>query len=175
MPFSFSLNPMLVGFTTVVVQFFYAYRLWHISGNQLYLPVLIVIIALVQAGFAVGATYICFTHTIADFLPVYSFGVSTWLALACVGDFIIAGGITWYLRKARMLSNYTDTSNMITKIIYTTVETNGLTAIVALADAVLFSKSTSNWHVAINLPLLKLYIFSFLFARTCCISALYRF
>jgi hypothetical protein len=84
---------------------------------------LILLFALLQLGFATGATHIAYTITYAEFLPNYKcvdssvpifgaessppsgrYGVMLWLSLACAGDFVITGSIVWHLRKAQKTS-----------------------------------------------------------------------
>jgi len=55
--------------------------------------------------------------------------------------------------------------SVLNKIIQLTVETNGLTAAVAVIDAVLFATLTTSWHVLPNLCLIKLYFNSLLVSR----------
>ena len=51
---------------------------------------------------------------------------------------------------------------IINKLIENIVSTNGLTATVAIIDAVLFASLTSSYHVTANLCLVKLYMNSLL-------------
>lgn len=52
------------------------------------------------------------------------------------------------------------------QVVRVTLESNLGTALVALVDAIMFSKLESQWHVTMNLLLSKAYIISFLYTRT---------
>lgn len=60
--------------------------------------------------------------------------------------------------------------SVLNKIIQLTIETNGLTAVVAVIDAVLFATLTTSMHVIPNLCLIKLYFNSLLVSRKSFVS-----
>ncbi|ORY41108.1 hypothetical protein BCR35DRAFT_311375 [Leucosporidium creatinivorum] len=165
-PWSFAINPLLVGIVTTIVQSFYSYRVYVVSNRDRFLPAFILLLALLQLGFATGGAHIAFTLRYEQFLPQYKYGVTLWLTLACAGDFLITGSIVWYLRKAQKGSGFSETASLLKKISRSTIENNFLTSVLALLDAVLFAEVNGNWHIAINIVLPKVYILSFLASLT---------
>lgn len=238
--YSFASHPVLVGLVTAIVQSLYACesmhlsllrraweadisfstdRVWVVGRKRLVLPIIIFGLALIQLGFATGATVIAFTRPVADFLSDYtyvfapptlprclsfpspfsanftadsihsrrhSFGITIWLASACVADFLITTSIVYHLRKAKKESGFVETQSILSTIIKTTIECNLLTAVVAMVrpcawaardspdladpsfvqlDAIVFARVPNNWHVALNVVLTKLYTLSLLASR----------
>ncbi|ORY41109.1 hypothetical protein BCR35DRAFT_311376 [Leucosporidium creatinivorum] len=165
-PWGFSLNPTLLGLVTLIVQSFYAYRVYVVGKKRYIVPAIIVVLSCIQLGFATGASGIAFTVPISSFISKYSFGVSIWLSCACAADGIITISIVYYLGKAKKSSAFSETTTILSIIIRSTIENNLLTGVVALVDAVLFARSSTNWHVALNVALPKLYTISFLASLT---------
>ncbi|GAA5992149.1 hypothetical protein JCM11641_003255, partial [Rhodosporidiobolus odoratus] len=63
----------------------------------------------------------------------------------------------WYLRQASN-NDHQRSRSIVQRIIRITIETNGLTCLFAIADAILFvALPADSWHVVPNLSLVKLY------------------
>lgn len=69
-PWSFALDPLLTGIVGLLVQLFYAHKLFRISGRQYVLPGIVVFLSAVQVGFSFGATLKVFI--VRRFLPSFS-------------------------------------------------------------------------------------------------------
>lgn len=54
---------------------------------------------------------------------------------------------------------------MFKQIVTVTWETNLGTGVVTMVDLIVFLESSTNWHVALNILMVKCYIMSFLFTR----------
>jgi len=91
---------------------------------------------------------------------VWTYGVACWLGGAAATDLVITSSLVWILLSSKR--EIRETNNIIDRLIYLTIETNGLTFTVAVLDFVLFSTSKDASHVAPHLCLVKLYINSFL-------------
>jgi len=160
-PWSFTYECGLTGIATIIVQAFFAYRVWAISGHSLILPGLISFFSLVSFGFALGAT-IEIVHLHGDFtrFGVWTYGVVLWLAPSAMADVLITGSMVYFLR--RNLSETQKIHSVIDAIIRNTVETNGITMAVCLIATFVFSFGPGTWHVLPQILLQKLYFNSFL-------------
>ncbi|GAA6060436.1 hypothetical protein JCM10212_000029 [Sporobolomyces blumeae] len=159
-PFSFAVDPAMTGVAAFACQVFYAYRVYVVGKRSPWLPILICVLALVSLGFAVGATAEIFILQEFSKFQSYTWGVSLWLAAAALADIIITASLVAYLAKSK--TGLLQTNSILNRLIELIISTNGLTAAVALIDAVLFGALSSSWHVAPNLCLVKLYLNSLL-------------
>ncbi|KAM0749903.1 hypothetical protein T439DRAFT_381452 [Meredithblackwellia eburnea MCA 4105] len=164
-PWTFTIEPAITGIVTSWVQLFYAVRVYLINGRHWALPSLICALSFIQLGFACGATGMI-VHLSSEFsrFQSWTYGVSIWLGAAALGDVLITSSMFWALREARSQngSEFQRTSSLIDTIIRNTIETNGLTTLFAIIDAILFGASSQAWHVIPNLCLVKLYYNSLL-------------
>ncbi|GAA5945091.1 hypothetical protein JCM10213_001555 [Rhodosporidiobolus nylandii] len=157
-PWSFTWDPFLTGVVAFVVQSFYAWRVYIVSKRQWYIPAFIMVLSLLQLAFAAGSTWkIYLLNTEFARFGEFQYGVATWLLAAAAADIIITSSLIYYLRAATSNDHQRSTS-IVQKIIRLTVETNGLTCLFAVADAILFvAMPAASWHVIPNLSLVKLY------------------
>ncbi|ORY58017.1 hypothetical protein BCR35DRAFT_309562 [Leucosporidium creatinivorum] len=159
-PWSFGVDPVMVGIAAFVCQGFYSYRIYVMSKKNLVVPVFVMILSVVSFGFALGATIQIFRLKLFSAFTTFTYGVVTWLVCAAAADIIITCSLVFYLAKSK--AEMTATNGVLNKIIQLTIETNGLTAAVAVIDAVLFATLTTSYHVIPNLCLIKLYFNSLL-------------
>ncbi|KAM0756474.1 hypothetical protein T439DRAFT_30640 [Meredithblackwellia eburnea MCA 4105] len=161
-PWSLGFNPPVTGVCSLIVQSFYAYRVWVVSSKNRILPAIIMFLATVSFAFSLGGPWLVLKHGFADYAKAYNWGIQLWLAPAAAGDMVITASIIFYLRKVSNNSGFAETSTMMRMIMRSTLENNSVTAVLALLDLLLFSLSTTNWHLFTALSLPKLYIISFL-------------
>ncbi|KAL8283275.1 hypothetical protein RQP46_005685 [Phenoliferia psychrophenolica] len=140
-PLSLGLNPPIAGLCAIIVQTFYAYRVWVVGGKRKLFPILITILAVVQLAFSLGGP---------------------WLVLRHAADVLITGCIIYFLRKVNKESGFAETSTLVRKIMRSTMENNLATAGLALGDALSFNFSHTNWHLVLAFALPKFYILSLL-------------
>ncbi|GAA5842207.1 hypothetical protein JCM3766R1_005065 [Sporobolomyces carnicolor] len=159
-PWSFAVDPAMVGIAAAVCQFFYAYRVYVVGKRQLAIPIVICVLALISLGFAVGATAQIFILQYFSRFQSYTYGVAAWLSIAAFADVIITVSLVYHLQKSK--TGLLQTNSMLNRLISYIIQTNSITACFAVIDAVLFGASSSSWHAAINLCLLKLYFNSLL-------------
>ncbi|GAA6053895.1 hypothetical protein JCM3770_005321 [Rhodotorula araucariae] len=157
-PWSFTWDPFLTGLVAVIVQAFYAWRVYVVSQRRWFIPALIGVFSLLQFAFAIASIWMIYRldHKFARF-GEFRYGVATWLLSAAVADILITGSLVMYLRRATK-SDYQTSSRIVERIVRITIETNGLTCIFAIVDAILFvAMPEDSWHVLPNLSLVKLY------------------
>ncbi|GAA5875198.1 hypothetical protein JCM16303_005042 [Sporobolomyces ruberrimus] len=165
-PWSFGVDPAMVGLVAFTCQAFYAYRVYVVGKrHSLIIPVLIVGLATVSFGFAIGGTIIVFTKKEFARFQEFTYGISIWLSLyvpisAALTDVIITATLVYHLNKSK--TGLLHTNSILNRLIELIVSTNGLTATVAIVDAILFGSISESWHVTCNLALPKLYFNSLL-------------
>ncbi|GAA5839663.1 hypothetical protein JCM9279_005133 [Rhodotorula babjevae] len=161
-PVPFAWGPFLTGLAAFIVQCFYAWRVFVVSGRKLFVPLLICSIALVQLAFATGLTYSLYqwSFQFADF-PKYRYGVGLWLMAGVAADLLITFSLVHYLRAC--LSSTTDGNwrPLVRALVLTVVQTNGLTLLTTVVNAILFlADENTAWHVIPGLMLVQMYIVS---------------
>ncbi|KAF9478318.1 hypothetical protein BDN70DRAFT_49117 [Pholiota conissans] len=129
--------PVLTGIIACVAQGFYCYRIGVITESKLTVGIIIVF-SLVQLGgsIAIGIQTKNAQFFSRVFLKEGSF-ISTgiWEAGSAVCDLLIAGIMTYHLRKRDTGFQYTH--DIVTRVIRLTIETGTLTAALAIAVLVL--------------------------------------
>ncbi|KAF9048053.1 hypothetical protein BDZ89DRAFT_802289 [Hymenopellis radicata] len=128
--------PLLDSVIALIVQCFYSWRI-YVLQKSLVFPVLIVLVSLCQCGAGVAVAVIA--HRLGK-LSLISTEVSeqtTWLVASALADVLITIVLSWTLLRSR--SRYLPVSGRrIGRIVALTVETNCLTAGVAVISLILF-------------------------------------
>ncbi|GAA5874973.1 hypothetical protein JCM16303_004965 [Sporobolomyces ruberrimus] len=159
-PWSFAIDPFLVGAIAFTCQSFYAYRVYIVGKHKLIIPIVIVALSSLSFGFAIASTQqIFYLKEFARF-QTFTWGVSIWLCAAAAADVLITASLVYYLKKSK--TGLLQTNSILNRLIEMTVSTNGITCSVAILDAVLFGSMNNSAHVAPNLILPKLYYNSLL-------------
>ncbi|KDE06333.1 hypothetical protein MVLG_03371 [Microbotryum lychnidis-dioicae p1A1 Lamole] len=163
-PWTFTVDPAVTATATIICQAFFAYRIYVISGRSFFVPVLIMTLSVLQFGFGVASSFmIHFLDSKFSRFHEFTYGVETWLFSAACADILITIFLVYYLRRASSTIEYSKTHTVIARIIRRTIETNALTMLVAVTDAILFSTGPGlAWHVIPNFLLVKLYFNSLL-------------
>ncbi|GAA5880013.1 hypothetical protein JCM8547_004848 [Rhodosporidiobolus lusitaniae] len=167
-PWSFTWDPFLCGVVAISVQLFYCYRIHVVSKRSWYLPVVIGVLAFLSCAFAIASTWKIYDldSQFARF-GEFRYGVAIWLIAAAVADVLITGSLIYYLRRASK-GDYQRSASIVKRILTVTIETNGLTCMFAILDAVLFlTMPEQSWHVIPNLSLVKLYFNGLLVSLNC--------
>ncbi|GAA5952567.1 hypothetical protein JCM3765_002208 [Sporobolomyces pararoseus] len=154
-PWSFGIDPAMVGLVSFICQSFYAYRVYVVGKRKIWIPLAIVLLSLVSFGFAIGASVTVFTLKEFSKFQSYTYGIAIWLALAALADIIITATLVFHLKKSK--TGMANTNSILDKLIELVISTNGATSIVALVDAIVFGLRPEAYHVIFNLCLPKLY------------------
>ncbi|KAF8067816.1 hypothetical protein FPV67DRAFT_1159189 [Lyophyllum atratum] len=151
--------PILGAIIAFIVQVFFCWRIW-ILGKSMGLPILVSLTSLagVGGGFAVGiGAFQLGDLTLLNKLTVQ---FCFWLGGSALADTLIAIIMTWLLLRAKSRSEHQNTDNILVKIVRLTVETNTVTAsvaIVALVCLLAVNGPDSTASVAPGYVLAKLY------------------
>ncbi|KAJ7728049.1 hypothetical protein B0H16DRAFT_1470641 [Mycena metata] len=128
--------PVLDSIISLIVQAFYCWRIYFLRKGVI-IPVLILIVSLAQfsAGILTGVRNYQIGHLSSS--REYIAAETIWLAGGAVADLAIAGVLSWILLSARN-SSRPQYNSMLSRLIRLIVETNVLTAGVAVVAIALF-------------------------------------
>ncbi|KAF8058984.1 hypothetical protein FPV67DRAFT_1675970 [Lyophyllum atratum] len=166
--------PILDGILAFVVQLFFCWRIWVLQ-RSMWLPISVVLVSVASLGGAIAEGIggfelgdltrlhkLTIQASVGFFLspPVrfLQYEFQFWLGGAALADTLIAVIMTWLLLRARTHSASPETDTLLVKIVQLTVETNSLTAFVAIVQLVIvLTGSKSTVSGAFGLILGKLY------------------
>jgi len=127
-------SPTIDGIISLIVQGFFAYRIWSLNKRALWLCVLIVVLAIVQA---IGAAWGGIKAMILGSYAVVEVAQYLWLITSAVVDVLIAVAMTYLLRHSRVRDGQFS-NHIMARIVRLTVESNALTASVAIVSFILY-------------------------------------
>lgn len=150
-------TPLIGSLTSFIIQLFFCYRIWALRNDFWPLCILIGSISTTQlyGGIAGGIR----GHLNKDFSAAHAHieDAYLWLIGNAVADFLIAVTMVFLLMKARR-REYRFTNDVIMRLVRLIVETNSLTAGIALFSVILFVVfPTSNYFICPTLVIGKLY------------------
>ncbi|KAI9446017.1 hypothetical protein H4582DRAFT_522065 [Lactarius indigo] len=135
----------------LVVQGYFCYRIWVLNKRSLWLCVIIAVCAVIQA---VAAIWLGITSLKVGKYVLSKAGLYLWSIPSAFADILIAVAMTLQLRKAS-----SDFSNFVLiRVVRLTVETNALTAAMAITSLVLYAAFPNEvYYVYITAIIGKLY------------------
>ncbi|KZT74604.1 hypothetical protein DAEQUDRAFT_761433 [Daedalea quercina L-15889] len=147
----------MAGIIAMQVQFYYAWRIKKLT--QKWWPAALVILPSVAGGLggigtATGVAIVSEFSQLQRLKPI----VLTWLVGAAVADVLIAGIMTWHLRRKR--TGFRGTNQMLSRLVQLIMSNGLLTASLALADIISYLatiRATKGCHIGFNYALVKLY------------------
>ncbi|KAJ7776066.1 hypothetical protein DFH07DRAFT_951975 [Mycena maculata] len=128
--------PVITSIVSLIVQSFYAFRLYNFCQSWI-IPILIVVASLgvSVAGFVTGAFCLEAGYLTAINTRKLSISIGVWLSGSALIDVTIAVSMTYYLMRKDTC--FWQTRALISKLIRLTIETGSLTALVSLATLIL--------------------------------------
>ncbi|EIM84219.1 uncharacterized protein STEHIDRAFT_169981 [Stereum hirsutum FP-91666 SS1] len=146
---------------TLCVQMFFAFRIYQLSGNRMFIPIVIVLMATIQLALAIayivkGFHVLFFSNSAAD-IPYTTSALS--IDIAC--DTIITITMIYYLQRNR--SSFEKTNRAINLLITYALNTCLLTTLCTLACLISWVTSTNALVYALfYFILVRLYSCSFM-------------
>jgi hypothetical protein len=139
---SMSLQTDCNGLIGLIVECFFARRVWIMSRNW-FLTGIIVLLACIHFGLG-----IVFTVEGLLLVEVHKFGRLIWVTSAGLGsaaaaDVIIAGSLCYYLLKSR--TGFTRTDSLITTLIVYSLTTGLITSVIAMICVITFAIMPTNF------------------------------
>ncbi|KAH9981990.1 hypothetical protein BJV77DRAFT_335231 [Russula vinacea] len=156
--------PIIESMVSLIVQYFYAYRVWVLSNKKSrWFCLLICLCSTLNAaaGFTAGI-YVLIRQKFASGHNLKSIAI-VWLCGNSVADVLIASAMLYHLAKRRKDTDGGFNDSALVKIVRLTIETNLLTTSVAIVSLlVILIFPNENWYTCPTAILGKLYSNTFL-------------
>ncbi|KAH9066189.1 hypothetical protein EDB87DRAFT_694071 [Lactarius vividus] len=124
-------DPIMTAVSSLVVQGYFCYRIWVLTNGRSWICWIIAINAVIQAS---AEMWLSITSLMVEKFVISKTGVYLWSIPSAIADILIAVAMTLLLRRANSkFSNF-----VLIRVIRLTVETNTLTASVAVTTLVLY-------------------------------------
>ncbi|KAF8158319.1 hypothetical protein B0H34DRAFT_797722 [Crassisporium funariophilum] len=130
------------GLIGLIVECFFARRVWIMSGNII-ITGIIVILSCIHFGLGVLFTVEGFILVDTDRFPRLIWVTSTGLGSAAAADIIIAVALCYYLTKSR--TGFARTDSLITTLIVYSLTTGLITSVIAFICVVTFATMPTNY------------------------------
>ncbi|KAJ7484758.1 hypothetical protein FB451DRAFT_92131 [Mycena latifolia] len=131
-------TPIMGSLIAMIIQLFFCYRIWVIKSSAIYLSIAIAIISVLQAIGGIGGGVKAYIAANQNHDEVRTVLVYMWLIGAALADVMIAGSMTFLLTQASA-QNHRQTNDVVKRIVRLIVETNTLSAGVAILGLILFA------------------------------------
>ncbi|KAK0495045.1 hypothetical protein EDD18DRAFT_1332954 [Armillaria luteobubalina] len=135
--FNWLVVPIMTAIVAFAGQCFYAYRIFILSRSRI-IPAFVICVSLASSVPAIIAGVYVFQSE--DLTKINNLRISIYMGISCGGsalcDIVIAICMTHYLMRSN--TAFRSTQILITKIIRLTIETGSMTAVVVLANFILF-------------------------------------
>ncbi|KAF8067843.1 hypothetical protein FPV67DRAFT_1669720 [Lyophyllum atratum] len=130
-------NPILDGILAFVVQVFFCWRIWVLQ-KSIWLPLIVLLVSMASLGGALAAGIVGFRLGSLAAMKALTIHFSFWCGAAALADTMIAVIMTWLLLRGRTRadSEYRKLDTILVKIVRLTLETNSVTASVAIVTLV---------------------------------------
>ncbi|TFK32638.1 hypothetical protein BDQ12DRAFT_692246 [Crucibulum laeve] len=150
-------TPIMCAVVSLIVQLWFCYRIWILDNSMVWVSGIIASCSLTQAiGAIIGGAK---GHIAGRFSEAHSFiwAVYIWLIGSAVADVIIAGTMAYLLLRART-DNQKHTNTVLMRLVRLIVETNSLTAGMAIFALIIFlAAPNNNWFTCPTMVISKLY------------------
>ncbi|KAG6916857.1 hypothetical protein DXG01_004838, partial [Tephrocybe rancida] len=140
-------QPMLDGIIAFIVQTFFCWRLWVLQKSW-WLPVSVFVIVLASFAGAIATCIGGFQLADMNHLNVLKWQLTLWLGGNAITDTLIAVSMTILLLRSQS-RDFKYTNNILVRIVRLTVETNTLTASVAIVFLVCLLAIPNNPDIAV--------------------------
>ncbi|KAJ7755373.1 hypothetical protein DFH07DRAFT_492788 [Mycena maculata] len=131
-------TPILGSVIALIIQLFFCYRIWIIKSQALYLSIAIAFISVIQAIGGMGGGIKAYVEANEVHDQVRTALVYMWLIGDALADVMIAGSMTVLLTQASR-QNHRQTNDLVKRIVRLIIETNALSATVAILGLILFA------------------------------------
>ncbi|KAJ7442762.1 hypothetical protein B0H11DRAFT_491015 [Mycena galericulata] len=156
--------PIMGSLMSLIAQSFWAWRLLLISKTY-WIPGLVLTCSLAQfiAGLVTGIKCTLIPNLDVTQLSIVFAPASVWLAGTAVADLIIVGFMLYFITKRKNRTQFNATNELLSKILFITLETGLICATIAVIDIILYlAIGDENWHLATSITLSKIYANSLL-------------
>ncbi|KAI0768342.1 hypothetical protein BD413DRAFT_614651 [Trametes elegans] len=147
--------PIMCGIVSAAVQFFYARRIFLLSGSMA-LGGVICVLALTQGSAAIASGVLLKDIRTAADQSRTTPAIATWLGGSALADIVIAVTMTFLLLRTK--TGFRRSDSLVNKLVRLAIESGTITASVAIVDVVMFAALPQTlYHECPALALAKLY------------------
>ncbi|KAK7040153.1 hypothetical protein VNI00_009959 [Paramarasmius palmivorus] len=135
-------TPMMGAVTALIVQLFYAHRIWTFKRALMPLCVVLVVITLAQSGAAFFGGIRAFqagNFIVAQTDKANTRGVYVWLIGEAVADVLIAAAMVYIIMLHRASSHRFRAHSVLARVVSMTVESNIATATLAVLSLIMYA------------------------------------
>ncbi|KAH9979722.1 hypothetical protein BJV74DRAFT_123124 [Russula compacta] len=120
--------PIFESIISLIVQGFFCYRIWVLNRRSSWFCIFIAIIAVLQS---IGAAWGGIESLVLGKYAVSKIALYLWSIPSAIADILIAGTMTWLLRRKHSNGGrYSD--HILIRLVHLTIETNALSALPSL-------------------------------------------
>lgn len=152
----------ITAFVTLIVHLFFTHRLYTISKSNLWLVIPMAILAILRVAVALVTTAkMIQLKTYETFIGQVDWVFTMGLGISAVMDILIAGGLSYYLRKNK--SGFSTMDQIIDSLVLYTVESGLITCITTIVSLVCWTTMSDNLiFLGLHFTISKLYANSLL-------------
>jgi len=151
---SWATVPASTGLIALIVQTFYAYRVFRVSQKKnWFIPMLIIVLSGLSCGFSFAAANQV-AH-LQSFTYIRLFIPSLWLSFGIAADFVVCCTLVYYFTITKVSSNLTN--RLMIRLVRIVVETAIVTIVAAGIKMLLIFSRKDNMHLLFCLLLPRLY------------------
>jgi len=156
-PWSLALEVASTAAIGLLVQTYFAHRVWTLSKNNYIITAGIIVLTLLQFAFAVYYVVVGQTTGLASTILEITWASTASLSLSIAADVLITASLCWYLHRSR--SGLARTDKLIDVLIVYTVNTGLLTTICAICTIALSQAyPTTYWDTMFYFMISKCYV-----------------
>jgi len=150
-------TPIMGSVMALVVQLFFCYRIYIIKRQALPLCIFIALVSFLQCAGGMGGGISAYVASDTKHDSMRVIFVYLWLIGDVIADVFIAGTMTFLLLKASR-QQHKQTNDIVKRIVRLTIETNGLSTVIAILSLILFyGTPNTTYFIAPTMVLAKLY------------------
>ncbi|TFK35591.1 hypothetical protein BDQ12DRAFT_725883 [Crucibulum laeve] len=147
-PWSSSAAPAINGIISMLIQIFFAWRIWILKNDTVgnIITCLIVAISVLQCSSSIAVTvkYIQIGRAPTRFVELTMVG-TLWLSGSLVCDTMISVVMVYLLKQSKKKASFKASEAMVNTLIINTIETGAITTIFALIELVFFLNNPENF------------------------------
>ncbi|TFK35590.1 hypothetical protein BDQ12DRAFT_668460 [Crucibulum laeve] len=162
-PWSSPSAPAINGIISMLIQIFFAWRIWVLKNDKVgyIITGIIIAIAMLQCSSSIAVTvkYIQIGRVPSRFAEL-TMPSTLWLSGSLVCDTLISVVMVYLLKQSKKKAPFKASETMVNTLIVITIETGAITAVFALLEMIFFLKNPENF-----LHICFLYILGRLFSN----------
>jgi len=158
-PWTFKVIPPLTGLITLIVQYFFSWRIWVLAGGIKYYMWILALIIVSAFGSFISLVYATIVTKVwlSKDDPKVALAFTLWGALSIVCDVLITTTLVFQLYSRRS-NAFGGVSHILHRAIRIAIETGAVTTVAVIVELIfIWGVSSTGWFYMMGLMLGKLY------------------